>query len=63
MNTKGISKMLLRLITLLSLLYIAYFQFEINSFRDIEILILEYLNYLELAIEDIKNYLLKLLQE
>ncbi len=63
MNTKGISKMLLRLITLLSLLYIAYFQFEINSFRDIEILILEYLNYLKLAIEDIKNYLLKLLQE
>jgi hypothetical protein len=55
--------MLLRLITLLSLLYIAYFQFEINSFRDIEILILEYLNYLKLAIEDIKNYLLKLLQE
>ena len=55
--------MLLRLITLLSLLYIAYFQFEINYFRDIEILILEYLNYLELAIEDIKNYLLKLLQE
>lgn len=63
MNTKGISKMLLRLITLLSLLYIAYFQFEINSFRDIEILILEYLNYLKLAIEDIKNHLLKLLQE
>ena len=55
--------MLLRLITLLSLLYIAYFQLGINSFRDIEILILEYLNYLKLAIEDIKNYLLKLLQK
>lgn len=55
--------MLLRLILILSLLYIAYFQLESNYFRNIEILILEYLNYLELAIEDIKNYLLKLLQE